>query len=181
MWHDVVHEGIWWHDIPVLERVDRELLERDDVLAARTRFCSCNERKSSKTKREEEWRGNRNWWPWKKCFVKQCEGEEDAVNRNESNSVVTTQIWTLIGHCIVRPVRSWCRTARSACPGSELSSPPGTPAGPPWSDARSHPTPDHRLLQTACRGGQTKQCWLLMPWIAIEWFMWGLFSKRQNL
>ena len=79
-------------------------------------------------------------------------GKNMQLNRYKSSSVVTTQIWTLIGRGVARPVRSWCRTARPACPGSELSSPPGTPAGPPWSDARSHPTPDHRLLQTACGG-----------------------------
>ncbi len=48
--YNVCHEEMWWHDIPVFEIVDRELLERDEALAASTLFCSWNEKKSSKKK-----------------------------------------------------------------------------------------------------------------------------------
>lgn len=69
----VCDEGVWWHDIPVLERVDRELLERDEALAASTLFWSWNEKESSKRRKEkhdmimDQW----NWCPWQ-CLIRKC-------------------------------------------------------------------------------------------------------------
>lgn len=54
--HDVmsVSEVIQWHDIPALEKVDRELLERHEVPEARALFSSCNEKRGYKTWQREE-------------------------------------------------------------------------------------------------------------------------------
>lgn len=72
-------------------------------------------------------------------------------HKNEKKVAKVTKKWHF-SESKMRPVHSWCRTVQSACPCNELSSLLGTPAGPPWSDAHWHPMPDHRLLQTACRG-----------------------------
>ena len=51
--------------------------------------------------------------------------------------------------CTHLPARAWCWTAPWPGPCSWPSSRPGTPAGPPWSAARSRPAPDRRRPQTA--------------------------------
>lgn len=47
------------------------------------------------------------------------------------------------------PAHSWLLRVRWACPYNGISVPPGTPAGPPWWGAHSHPGPAHTHLQTA--------------------------------